>query len=335
MQTTLFENSTKPKEPKLLDKVRSRLRLKRYSINTERAYTEWIVKYLKFSGLQHPSELTEKDLERFLTHLAVNIGVSPSTQNLALNAVLFLYRHVLKTPLEGDINSIRAKRPKSLPVVLSKQEVNRLIKSETGTRRLILEMLYGTGLRASELANLRIKDIDFDLKKINVAAGKGSKNRLTLLPEPLVGKLRDHIAKVKALHSADLKDGHGTTYLPNRLSGKYTNMGREPRWQFLFPSTKIFKDRITGHHGRWHIDTSTISRTVKGAADKCKIPKRVIPHTLRHSFATHLMEAGTNLRIIQILMGHNSPETTMIYTHVMEAHLNVKSPLEIYGSYDL
>jgi integron integrase len=316
--------------PKLLDKVRNRLKLKRYSLKTEELYVSWIVKYVKFHKMQHPSTLNEKDVEKYLTYLAVNQRVAASTQNLAMNAILFLYKEVLEIKLNGNITAIRAFRSKRLPVVLSKIEINKLIKAEEGTKRLIIEMLYGTGLRVNEFINLRIKDIDFNLKRINVVGGKGDKDRITLLPEPIIPKLNSHILKVTELHSEDLKQGHGEAYLPNRLGRKYKNMGKEIIWQFVFPSTKLFKDPVTGNKGRWHIDSSTLSRIVRGAALKSKISKRVTPHTLRHTFATHLMEAGANLRIIQELMGHSTPETTMIYTHVMEANLNVKSPLEIY-----
>lgn len=317
---------------KLIEKVRGKLRLKRYSVNTERTYIEWIKKFINYHSKRNPSELNEKDLEKFLNYLVIKERISASTQNLALNSILFLYKHVLEKPLEGDINAIRALKSKRLPIILSKTEVNAMIKSQTGTKRLILEMLYGTGMRTNELANLRIKDVDFDLKRINIVAGKGDKDRLTLLPEPIIEKLKEHIVKVRELHSKDLKNGFGDAYLPDRLGRKYKKMGKELRWQYLFPSTRIFKDPITGNKGRWHIDTNTISEIVRTAANKCKITKRVTPHTLRHTFATHLMEAGTNLRIIQTLMGHNSPETTMIYTHVMDIYLTVKSPLEIYGS---
>ena len=317
--------------PKLLDQVRNKLRLKRYSQSTEEQYIRWIVHYIKYHKLQHPSKLNEKDVEKYLTYLAVNRRVAPSTQNLALSAILFLYKEVLKVELKGDISAIRAFRSRRLPVVLSRLEVNKLIKSEDGTKKLIMEMLYGSGLRVNELVNLRIKDIDFDLKRINVIAGKGSKDRITLLPEPIINKLRSHISKVTELHDEDLRNGYGTAFLPNRLGKKYKGMGREHIWQFLFPSSKLFNDPVTGNKGRWHLDTATISRIVRRAALKCKIPKRVTPHTLRHTFATHLMESGTNLRIIQELMGHSTPETTMIYTHVMETNLQVKSPLEMYG----
>jgi integron integrase len=316
--------------PKLLDQVRNKFKLKRYSLKTEQLYINWIVQYIKFHKLQHPSKLNEKDIEAYLTFLAVKRRVAPSTQNLALNAILFLYREVLKIELTGDINAIRAHRSKRLPIVLSKIEVNKLLKAEDGTKKLIIEILYGTGLRVNELVNLRIKDIDFNLKRINVVGGKGNKDRFTLLPEPIVSRLKAHLSKVVELHSQDIKNGYGSTFLPDRLGKKYKNMGKERIWQFVFPSTILFKDPVTGNKGRWHLDTATISRIVRVAALKSKISKRITPHTLRHTFATHLLESGTNLRIIQELLGHSTPETTMIYTHVMETNLNVKSPLELY-----
>ncbi|HTR80766.1 MAG TPA: integron integrase [Bacteroidota bacterium] len=318
--------------PKLLDVARNKFRLKRYSLKTEQHYIKWIIRYVKFHKMQHPSTLTEKDIEKYLTYLAVSQKVAASTQNIAMNAILFLYKEVLGINLSGKINAMRAFRSKRLPVILSKIEVNKLIKAEAGTKRLIIEMLYGTGLRVNELINLRIKDIDFNLKRINVVGGKGNKDRITLLPAPLTDKLKDHISKVIALHSKDLQNGKGETYLPDRLGRKYKDMGKEAIWQFIFPSRELFKDPITGNEGRWHVDTTTISRIVRAAALRAKIRKRVTPHTLRHTFATHLLESGVNLRIIQELLGHRSPETTMIYTHVMETNLNVKSPLEIYGT---
>lgn len=316
--------------PKLLDRVRNKLRVKRYSPKTETSYIHWIVKFIKFHKLQHPSQLNEKDIETYLTYLAVRQRVAASTQNIAMNAILFLYKEVLEISLTGNINAFRAFRSKRLPVVLSKIEINKLIKCEDGTKRLIIEMLYGTGLRVKELVNLRIQHIDFDLGRINVVGGKGNKDRITLLPGPITDKLKSHISKVIELHSQDLRNGHGETYLPNRLGKKYKYMGKEAIWQFVFPSKTLFKDPVTGNKGRWHLDTTTISRIVRQAALKSKIMKRVTSHTLRHTFATHLLESGTNLRIIQELLGHTSPETTMIYTHVMETNLKVRSPLELY-----
>ncbi len=318
--------------PKLLDQVHSKFRLRRYSKRTEELYIRYIKDYIKFHGMRHPSELNEKDIESYLTHLAVTERVSATTQNLAFNALLFLYRQVLGISLTEKINALRAFRPSRLPVVLSKTEINGLLKSLEGTEKLIVELLYGTGLRVSELVNLRIKDIDFDLKRIKVVGGKGNKDRFTLLPAPVAERLRGHISKVAELHTQDLKRGYGTAYLPNKLATKYRHMGKERIWQFVFPSTKLFRDPVTGNEGRWHLDTTTISRIVRKAALRCRIPKRVTPHTLRHTFATHLMQLGVNLRIIQELMGHHSPETTMIYTRVMENDLQVKSPLEVYGS---
>ena len=216
--------------------------------------------------MQHPSKLNEKDIEKYLTFLAVKQRVAASTQNLAMNAILFLYKEVLGISLTGNINAMRAFRSKRLPIILSKKEINTLIKAEEGTKRLIIEMLYGTGLRVGELVNLRIKDIDFDLKRINVVGGKGNKDRFTLLPAPIIDKLKDHIAKVTELHSEDVRNGYGSAFLPNRLGRKYKNMGTERIWQFVFPSTTLFSDPVTGNKGRWHLDPSSISRIIRVAA---------------------------------------------------------------------
>jgi integron integrase len=305
------------------------MRLERYSYSSEEAYRKWIVSYVKFFGMRHPKELNEKDIETYLSYLAVKVKVSGSSQNQALNAILFLYRKVLGIEFSDKINSIRAKNYHHLPVVLSKNEIETIFTLLQGIPLLIMQLLYGTGLRINELLNLRIKDIDFDQNRIIVFGGKGFKDRLTLLPESLKNRLQNHILKVKKLHEEDLKSGFGMAYFENRLSTKFRNAGKEFKWQFLFPSTTTFVDSITGNNGRWHLSSDFVSRHLNKATSLAKINKRVTPHTLRHTFATHLLETGVNLRIIQELLGHSSPETTMIYTHVLNnVLLNVISPID-------
>ena len=317
------------KQPKLLDQLRSKLRIRHYSLETERAYTFWVVRFIRYNNLRHPNEMREPEIERFLSHLASIEKVSASTQSQALSAILFLYREVLGIVLTDQIDSIRARRTTRLPVILSVPEVNRLLSSLSGTELLLVEMLYGTGLRMQELLNLRIKDIDFNQSRIQVVSGKGFKDRLTLLPHTLIDTLKAHIQKVKELHQKDTSIGLGFTFIPNALSRKYHNIGKDFIWQFLFPSNKIFKDATTGNSGRWHIHEDSVARIIKRAAKKAMIDKHVTAHTLRHSFATHLLDLGVNLRIIQNLLGHTSPNTTMVYTHLTtEVFGKAISPLD-------
>jgi integron integrase len=328
----MIEKQLFPNEFQLLvSKFQKKIRIKRYSIHTEALYLRYVRDYFHYFHYIDPLELNTHEIEKYLSYLATDRRVSASTQNIALSALIFFYREVLERELSGNINSIRAFKAKRLPVVLSRKEIGRLLSCSDGTGKLILEMLYGTGLRVNELVNLRVKDIDFDQKRIQVIGGKGNKDRFTILPSPIIDKLRKHLEKVEQMHHEDLKKGNGIAYLPDRLGIKYRNMGNDFGWQFVFPSKKLFKDQITGNTGRWHLDNATISQLVRSAAMRSKIVKRVTPHTLRHSFATHLMESGVNLRIIQELLGHNSPETTMIYTHVMQTTLQIKSPLETYN----
>ncbi|RPJ76539.1 MAG: integron integrase [Alphaproteobacteria bacterium] len=315
----------------LVSKFQKKIKIKRYSTHTEELYLRYVRDYIQYFRYIDPSELNTLEIEKYLSYLAIDRRVSASTQNIALSALVFFYREVLERELSGNINSIRAFKARRLPVVLSRKEIGRLLSCSDGTGKLILEMLYGTGLRVNELVNLRIKDIDFDQKRIQVVGGKGNKDRFTILPSPIIDKLRNHIQKVEQLHQEDLQRGNGIAYMPDRLGIKYRNLGKDIGWQFVFPSKKVFKDKITGNTGRWHLDDATISKVVRSAAMRRKILKRISPHTLRHSFATHLMESGVNLRIIQELLGHNSPETTMIYTHVMQTTLQIKSPLETYN----
>lgn len=315
----------------IIQKFQKKIIIKRYSPHTEELYLRYVRDFIEYFRYIDPSELNVPEIEKYLSYLAINRRVSASTQNIALSALVFFFRDVLGKDLLGDINSIRAFKGKRLPVVLSRDEIRKLLSCSEGTGKLILEMLYGTGLRLNEFINLRIKDLDFDQKRIQVIGGKGNKDRFTILPLPIIEKLKIHIEKVEQLHQEDLQKGFGMAYMPDRLGIKYRQICKEIGWQFVFPSKKIFKDHITGNTGRWHLDAATISKIVRSATMRSKITKRVTPHTLRHTFATHLMESGVNLRIIQELLGHNSPETTMIYTHVMQTTLQIKSPLETYN----
>jgi len=313
----------------LLDQVRDRIRTKQYSYKTEQAYINWIRRYILFQNEQHPEELTAKDLEKYLTYLAVEKNVAASTQNQALSAILFLYNEVLDIPLGTDFQFIGAKRPKRLPVVLSKEEVQQVLARMTGTTKIIAQLLYGSGLRISETIRLRVQNIDFAQSQILVRDGKGALNRITMLPEIVVPSLKEHLVQVQYLHQQDLENGFGYTYLPNALSREYPNAEREWIWQYIFPSKIITENRLDGVLRRHHISPSTVQSAIHTAARSAKISKHVTPHTFRHSFATHLLEAGYDIRTVQELLGHKNVQTTMIYTHVLSSGPKaVLSPLD-------
>jgi len=317
------------KEPKLLDQVRDMLRLRHYSIRTEESYIQWIKRYIYFHHKTHPRELGEVHITAFLTDLAVNKNVSASTQNQALSALLFLYKQVLGVQLEWLTDVVRAKRPKRLPVVLSREEVLRLLQLLDGTNGLVARLMYGTGMRLMEAIRLRIKDVDFSYKQIIIREGKGDKDRVTMLPETLVADLRQQLVRVKQLHNTDLADGYGRVHLPFALARKYPNADREFAWQYVFPSNKRSLDPRTEILRRHHLDEKNIQRAIKNAARRLGIHKPVSSHTLRHSFATHLLERGYDIRTIQELLGHKDVSTTMIYTHVMgRGGKGVLSPID-------
>lgn len=304
-------------KPKLLDQVRGRLRLQNYAVRTEAVYVNWIIVFISFHKLRNPIEMREKEIESFLTDLVTRRHFSASTQKQALSAILYLYKEVLQIELTKYIETFRPFQSKRLPIVLGTEEITKLLNQLKGSKLFLIKMLYGTGLRINEFLCLRIKDIDFSLNRINVVSGKGGKDRYTILPASLIEELKSHIRKVDAIHQNDVADGFGNAYLPDRLSRKYTNLSKQFLWQFLFPASRIFHDKVTGNWGRWHLDSHVISKAISTAAKKSGIKKHVTSHTLRHSFATHLLESGVNLRVIQELLGHNSPETTMIYTHLV------------------
>lgn len=300
---------------KLLDQVRDRMRVQRYSPKTEDAYLYWIKRYIRFHKLKHPNQLREPDVEAFLSYLAIE-EYSASSQSQALAAILYLYKEVLNAELSEKIDSLRAKRIRRLPTVLSQQEVKLLILNLTGSRRFLIRFLYGTGLRIGEFVRLRVQDIDFTNNRVCVVAGKGGKDRFTVLPASMREDIRAHIGRVREIHEKDLIDGFGMAYASGRIDRKYPSIGKEFYRQFLFPASRIFKDQATGNCGRWHIEEHVISDAIRKATRAAGIHKHVTAHTMRHSFATHLLEAGTNLRVIQELLGHSNTETTMIYTHL-------------------
>ena len=315
-------------EPKLLDKVRTELRSKHYSRKTETAYTNWIKRFIFFHNKRHPKDMGAEEIKSFVDNLVTNHHVSSATQNQALQGILFLYKNILNKDVGWIENIKRSSRVKHLPVVLSKKEVSKVISNLEGTIKIIVSLLYGSGLRLSEALKLRIKDIDFDYKQILVRDGKGEKDRHTILPDSVIPELKKHLNGVYLKHKEDLKKGKGETILPYALKKKYPNAGKEFGWQYAFPADKFIKDKDSGLVLRWHIHESTIQRAVKEAVKIVGITKPASPHTFRHSFATHLLENGYDIRTIQELLGHNSIKTTMIYIHVLNRGLGVKSPLD-------
>lgn len=317
-----------PKSGRLMDRVRETLRYHHYSLRTEKSYVNWIVKFIKFNGTRHPKEMGKHEIERFLSHLAVNRHVARSTQSQAMHAILFLYREVLQMPMDDKLDPVRTRKPKRLPTVLSRGETARLMKALEGTHQLMAKLLYGSGMRLMEVVRLRVQDLDFENKKILVRDGKGNKDRSTLLPEPLHVPLKAHLERVKALHNKDLREGHGQVYLPEALVRKYPSAAKAWGWQYVFPSKDRSKDPRSGVIRRHHVHESALQKAVSAARERADITKRASCHTLRHSFATHLLESGVNIRVLQELLGHKDVTTTEIYTHVLRKDLSgIKSPL--------
>jgi integron integrase len=319
-----------PQTPKLVDQIRSRLRLKHYSLRTEQAYVQWAKRYIIFHGKRHPREMGKQEIEVFLTSLAVDRNVSASTQTQALSALLFLYKEVLGIDFPWLTEITRAKRSARLPTVLNQEEVRALMAQvEEPLMDLIVRLLYGTGMRLLECLRLRIKDVDFIRNEIVIREGKGSKDRVTMLPLSLSARLRAHLAVVKAQHEADLALGKGEVWLPDALAVKYPNAPKEWGWQYIFPANGFSTDPRSGAVRRHHVDEKRVQRAVKLATAKTGIAKQVSPHVLRHSFATHLLESGYDIRTVQELLGHSDVSTTMIYTHVLnKGGRGVVSPLD-------
>jgi integron integrase len=318
--------------PRLLDRVREAIRRKHYSRRTEETYVHWIKRFIYHSGKRHPSEMGAAEVTAFLNHLASERHVASATQNQALAALLFLYKEALGKALPWLDGLDRVKRPVRLPVVLSEAEVRALLAQLEGTKWLMASLLYGAGLRLRECLMLRVKDVDFSYHQILVRESKGGKDRVTMLPEAVIQPLHVHLGKVNMLHRRDLAEGYGEVWLPDALSRKYPRAGYEWGWQFIFPSKNRSADPETGVIRRHHIYPDTLHRTVKRAAREAGIYKPVSSHTLRHSFATHLLQGGYDIRTVQELLGHKDVSTTMVYTHVMnKGGRGVKSPLDSSG----
>ena len=311
-----------------MDRVRLAIRARHYSIRTEHAYVYWILRYIRFHGTRHPSELNEQHIEAFLSHLASVDNVAANTQNQALSALLFLYRSVLDVPLR-DLHAVRAKKPQKLPVVLDRLEVRAVLREMNGVHKLIAALLYGSGLRLMEALRLRVKDFQFEYQCLHLHHAKGGKDRMVTLPAVMHGPLQVHLETVRQLHREDLAQGYGEVYLPFALARKYKSAARDWAWQYAFPSQRLSRDPRSDRTARHHLNPSTVQRAIHRAVKQAGIDKAASAHTLRHSFATHALENGLDIRTVQQQLGHASLETTEIYTHVLKrgGHA-VRSPLE-------
>jgi integron integrase len=325
-------NSNNPpkQQPKLLDRVRAAIRAKHYSHRTEEAYVQWILRFILFHKKRHPAEMGELEINQFLTHLAVNGNVAASTQNQALSAILFLYKEVLKIEIGNIGQVVWAKKPIRRPVVFTREEAKAVLGNLSGVHWLMASLLYGCGLRLMECLQLRVKDIDFGYNQIVVMDGKGGKDRVTMLPASLRDSLQQHLQKVKKLHERDLKKGFGAAPVPYALDRKYPGINLEFSWQYVFPSAILSVDRVSGMKQRHYATEKPLQRAVKEAIRKAGIPKHASCHTFRHSFATHLLESGYDVRTVQDLLGHKDLNTTMQYTHVLnKGGLGVRSPADM------
>ena len=318
---------------RLLDRVRWHLRVKRYSIRTEKAYLDWIKRFILFHQKRHPAEMGENEIAAFLSHLAINRNVAAATQNQALSALLFLYRQVLERKLEYIAGVERVRRPPKLPVVFTRAEARAVLAHLHGDYRLMVHLLYGSGLRLLEVLRLRVKDIDFGYNRISVREGKGMRERVTILPARLKQPLQAHLARIQELHQQDLARGHGAVYLPTALGRKYPGAARSWPWQYVFPAAKPSFDPRSGEIRRHHVAEKNLQNAVKLAIRAAGLAKAASCHTFRHSFATHLLESGYDIRTVQELLGHKDVSTTMIYTHVLnKPGLGIRSPLDEAGA---
>jgi len=325
-------DKTQPEKPekKLLDQYRDAILTKQYSPRTSETYIQWVRDYILYHNKRHPKEMAETEINQFITHLVTERNVAASTQNQAISAILFLYRHVLHIPLEETlVANFRPQRTKNIPTVLSKEEVKQIINRMEGVIKLTVQIMYGSGLRIMECLRLRVKDIDFANRQIIVRDGKGGGDRVTPLPDTLIEPLQRQLQYAKAIHDQDLAEGYGSVHLPYAIQNKSPNAHKEWEWQYIFPAAHRSQDPQTKITRRHHLDDSTLQKAVKHAAKLAKITKKVSPHTFRHSFATHLLQAGYDIRTVQELLGHKDVKTTMIYTHVLQRGANaVKSPLD-------
>jgi integron integrase len=316
-------------QPKLLDRLREALRSRHYSRRTEQCYCHWVKRFIFYHKVRHPAEMAEPEINAFLTHLAVKEKVSASTQNQALSALLYLYRHVLGREVGTLEGLIRARKPKRLPVVMTREEVKAVLSHLSGDKWLMASLMYGAGLRLMECLRLRVQDIDLARHEILVRDGKGAKDRVTMLPDSLKAPLQEHLRGVKTIHDQDLGAGWGRVEMPHALDRKYPNAPTEWRWQWVFPQENRWRNTDTREEGRHHIDESLVQRAVKDAVRTAGIVKRATCHTFRHSFATHVLEAGYDIRTVQELLGHQDVRTTMIYTHVLNrGGRGVRSPAD-------
>ncbi|MFM9048090.1 MAG: integron integrase [Cyanobium sp.] len=321
--------SSASKPPGLIQRYRELLQTRHYARRTVKAYEQWLRRYLRFHGLRHPREMGSAEVNAFLTHLAVVEKVSASTQNQALAALLFLYRDLLEQNLELE-GVVRARTRKRVPVVLSEAEVRAVRERLEGEPALVVGLLYGSGLRLMEALRLRVKDLDVQRRELTVRDGKGGKDRMTVLPLSLVPDIQEHLLRVRSLHQSDLAAGWGRVLMPNALARKYPNANREWGWQWVFPQQNRWRDRASGIQGRHHLDPSVVQKAVKRAVAEAGVTKQASCHTFRHSFATHLLERGQDIRTIQELLGHKDVSTTMIYTHVLNrGPLGVRSPADL------
>ncbi|MBI5963779.1 MAG: integron integrase [Chloroflexi bacterium] len=322
--------TSSPQGKKLLDQFRDNIRLKQYSYRTEKTYIQWVREYILFHNKRHPREMGVTEINQFITHLVVERKASASTQNQAISAILFLYRNTLHIELDqSSLNFIRPKKGKRVPNVLSAQEARAVISNMTGSYKLMAQIMYGSGLRLVECLRLRVKDIDFENHRILVYDGKGGDDRVTMLPDSVIAPMRQHLAQIKAMHQKDLVAGHGSVQMPFALDKKYPAAHKQWIWQFIFPAPTLYTETETGITRRHHIHETALQKAIRAAAKITKLDKRVTPHTFRHSFATHLLQNGYDIRTVQELLGHKDVKTTMIYTHVLQrGGLAVKSPLD-------
>jgi integron integrase len=324
------DNAVEPQPKKLLERVRDAVRVKHYSYETEKTYVQWIRRYILFHNKRHPSEMGGDEVNAFLTHLAVNQNVAASTQNQALCAILFLYREVLQQELNLRLDAVRAKLPHYLPTVLTVDEVQSVLCQVSGIYQIVAKLLYGSGLRLNEALQLRVKDLDFAQQQIVIRNSKGMESRVTMLPASLIQPLQEHLQRVKRIHQNDLQRGYGSVYLPFALERKYPNASREWVWQYVFPSDRISKDPRCEVMRRHHLHESGLQKAIKRAVRISGVEKRIGCHTFRHSFATHLLQNGYDIRTVQELLGHKDVRTTMIYTHVLNrGGRGVRSPLDL------